>query len=302
MKQRIRVVGIVGRNEEFLLLKRVRGRIEEAPSWELPTGKIRFGEQPEEAMGRMMYEYLGVQVDSVKLKDVITFTGIAGASQQANLYVVYEIRLKPEARLVASERYSAYKFVKNVEMTGMKLDEATVQVLMIESGRAINANTEETARAAGAGISGVSGATGASGAVANGATIYIDGSSRGNPGPSGIGYYIVGEDGRLLKRGGEFIGFATSRVAEYYALKEGCEQAKELGLKRVRFVSDNLMLVNQMRGIYQVKNQDIRDIYNDVRKLLPSFEAVAFMHVKREMNAAADKEANLAIDRHFGRR
>ena len=105
----------------------------------------------------------------------------------------------------------------------------------------------------------------------------------------------------MIKRGGEFIGFATSRVAEYYALKEGCEQALELGLKRVRFVGDSLMTINQMRGIYQVKNQDIRDIYNDVRKLLTKFEAVAFMHVKREMNQAADKEANLAIDRHFGR-
>ena len=301
MKQRIRVVGIVSRNEEFLLLKRMRGRIEELPSWELPTGKIRFGEQPEEAMGRTMYEYLGVQVDSIKLKDVITFTGIAGASQQANLYIVYEIQLRPEARLVASERYSAYKFVKNIEMTGMKLDEATIQVLTIESGRVMP--TFRDLDAMGTGTTGqIEGGTtevSTVNAAASGATVYIDGASRGNPGPAGIGYYIVGENGRLLKRGGEFIGFATSRVAEYYALKEGCEQAIELGLKRVRFVGDNLMLVNQMRGIYQVKNQDIRDIYNDVQKLLPHFEAVAFMHVKRGMNQAADKEANLAINRHF---
>ena len=157
MKQRIRVVGIVSRNEEFLLLKRTMGRIEELPSWELPTGKIRFGEQPEEAMGRTMYEYLGVQVDSIKLKDVITFTGITGASQQANLYIVYIIQLKPEARLSTSERYSAYKFVKNAEMSGMKLDEATVQVLTIEGERAVPAllgsgeATKETVAAAASG-------------------------------------------------------------------------------------------------------------------------------------------------------
>jgi len=286
MKQRIRVVGIVSRNEEFLLLKRSRGRFEELPSWELPTGKIRFGEQPEEAMGRMIYECLGVQVDSVKLKDVITFIGLTGASQQANLYIIFDIRLKPEVRLVAGERYSAYKFVKSAEMNGMKLDEATLQVLTIESGRtdgyAKTATTEVTA-------------------VASGATVYVDGGSRGNPGPSGIGYYIVGEDGKELKRGGEFIGFGTSRVAEYYALKEGCEQAIELGLKRVRFVGDSLMLINQMRGIYSIKNQDILPIYNDIQKLLKNFEAVAFVHVKRSLNAAADKEVNLAIDRHFGR-
>ena len=287
MKQRIRVLGIVSRNEEFLLLKRSRGRFEELPSWELPTGKIRFGEQPEEAMGRMIYESLGVQVDSVKLKDVITFMGITGASQQANLYIIFDIKLKPEVRLVAGERYSAYKFVKNTEMSGMKLDEATIQVLTIES-RRID------------GYAGI-GITEEVTAVASGATVYVDGGSRGNPGPSGIGYYIVGEDGKEIKRGGEFIGFGTSRVAEYYALKEGCEQAIELGLKRVRFVGDSLMMINQMRGIYQVKNQDIIPIYNDIQRLLKNFEAVAFVHVKRTMNEAADKEVNLAIDRHFGR-
>ena len=288
MKQRIRVVGIVNRGEEFLLLKRSRGRFEELPSWELPTGKIRFGEQPEEAMGRMIYEYLNVQVDSVKLKDVITFTGLIGASQQANLYIVFDVKLRPEVKLVAGERYSAYKFVKNTEMTGMKLDEATMQVLTIESGRTVGGYVETRAS------SEVS-------AAASGATVYVDGGSRGNPGPAGIGYYITGEDGKLLKRGGEFIGFATSRVAEYYALKEGCEQAIELGLKRVRFVGDSLMTINQMRGIYQVKNQDILPIYEDIQKLLQKFEAVAFVHVKRSMNAAADKEANLAIDRHFSK-
>ncbi len=266
-----------------MLLKRFRGRIDTAPSWELPTGKIRFGEQPEEAMGRSMYEYLGVQVESMQLKDVITFTDLNESSQQANLYIIYDIKLKEGAKIVTAERYSAYKFVKNAEMSSIKLDEATVQVLMIEGGRVLSVPSAESM------------------AAASGATVYVDGGSRGNPGPAGIGYYIVGEDGKVIKRGGEFIGFATSRVAEYYALKEGCEQAIELGLKRVRFVGDSLMMINQMRGIYQVKNQDIRGIYQDVQGLLKQFEAVAFVHVKREMNSAADKEVNLAIDRHFGR-
>ena len=134
----------------------------------------------------------------------------------------------------------------------------------------------------------------------NGATVYVDGGSRGNPGPAGIGYYIVGENGEVLKRGGEFIGFATSRVAEYYALKEGIEQAIELGLKSVKFVGDNLMMINQMNGIYKIKNRDLLPIYADIRKLLAeNFEAISFVHVKRELNREADIEVNRAIDRHF---
>lgn len=284
MKQRIRVVGIVKKGEDILLLKKLRGRVEELPSWELPTGKIRFGEQPEEAMSRMFYETLGVQVSSVKLKDAITFTGLSGASQMGNLYIVYEVEL-PAAEKIAttSERYSAYKYVSVNDFSGMKLDDATASVISIENLRKAPAVSSEETRSA-----------------ANGATVYVDGGSRGNPGPAGIGYYIVGENGEVLRRGGEFIGFATSRVAEYYALKEGVEQALELGLSRVRFVGDNLMMINQMNGIFKVKNKDIMPIYQDIQKMLKKFEAVAFVHVKRNMNAAADKEVNKAINKHFG--
>ncbi|MBQ3306233.1 reverse transcriptase-like protein [Candidatus Saccharibacteria bacterium] len=283
MKQRIRVVGIVKKGEDILLLKKLRGRVEELPSFELPTGKIRFGEQPEEALSRMFSENLGVQVSSVTLKDAITFTGLSGASQMGNLYIVYEVSLPESAKIeVARERYSAYKYVAATDFSGLRLDEATVSVLQIENIRKASTTSSEEARSA-----------------ANGATVYVDGGSRGNPGPAGIGYYIVGENGEVLRRGGEFIGFATSRVAEYYALKEGIEQALELGLSRVRFVGDNLMMINQMNGIFKVKNRDILPIYNDIQKMLPKFEAVAFVHVRRNMNAAADKEVNRAINRHF---
>lgn len=281
MKQRIRVVGIIREGEDVLLLKRNMGRMEASPLWELPTGKIRFGEQPEEAMSRAIDEYLGVQVEKVSLADVITFVSLPGASRMSNLYIVFEVSLAEGQKLNPAERYSAYRYLKYGAANGVKLDDATLSVLEIESGRAGKKTEYRT--------------------VANGATVYTDGASKGNPGPSGLGYYIVGEDGHVLKHGGEFIGFATSRVAEYYALKEGCEQALDLGLKQVRFVSDSLMMVNQMKGIYQVKNQDLMPIYNDIQKLLAQFEAVAFVHVKREQNTEADKEANLAIERNFAR-
>lgn len=278
MKQRIRVVGIVKQGDEFLLLKRNLGRMEQQPTWELPTDKILMGEQPEEAMSRMMFENLGVEVTSLKLVDVTTFIALTGASRLSNLYIVYEMELPPEVKLAPSGRYTAYRYVKYGETTGLHLDDASLSVLEIELGR----GKRKVRRG-----------------VAHGATVYVDGGSRGNPGPSGLGYYIVDENGELLRHGGEFIGFATSRVAEYYALKEGIEQAIELGLKSVRFVSDSLMMVNQMNGIYQVKNKDLLPIYNDIQNMLKQFTAVAFVHVKREQNAEADKEVNLAIDRHF---
>ena len=297
MKQRIRVVGIVKSGEKILMLKKTIGRSEELPSWELPTGKIKFGEQPEEALVRSVYEYLGVEVTKLSLVDVITFINIAGSSQLGNLYIVYEIEL-PDTKIVPMERYTAYKYLYLDDLATLKLDDAAISVLEI-----LNSKTSHTSMMATYEKLANAHMTPATGKNAlNGATIYVDGGSKGNPGPSAIGYYIIGEDGKEIKRGGEFIGFATSRIAEYYAMKEGIEQAIELGLKRVRFVSDNLMMVNQLKGIYQVKNQDLMPIYADIKKLLDGFEAVAFIHVKRAQNAEADKEANLALEGHFKRK
>ncbi|MBQ3294442.1 reverse transcriptase-like protein [Candidatus Saccharibacteria bacterium] len=284
MKQRVRVVGILKEEGEVLLMKRRTGRSSEPVFWELPTGKIKFGEQPEEAMSRTALEYLGAEVKEVKLRDVVTFLAFEGASQMANLYIVYELGVKPGTKIRPNERYSAFKFLKKDEFSKVRVDEATSAVLELESEKSDNF-------AAGAGNYRE---------TVNGATVYVDGSSRGNPGPAGVGYRIVGENGEELARGGEFVGFATSRVAEYYALRTGVEKAVEMGLKRVKFIGDNLMMMNQMNGIYKIKNRDLLPIYADIRKMVAeNFEAVSFVHVKRELNGEADREANLAIDRHF---
>lgn len=280
MKQRIRVVGIIRDEEGVLVLKRGRGRSEAPVFWELPTGKIGFGEQPEESMARLLADSVGLSVTEIKLKDVITFLALEGASQLNNLYIIYEIKVLGGAKPEPSGRWTSYKYIK--DYTVVKLNEASISVLEIEDGK-LNPNKVDSRE------------------VANSAMVYVDGASRGNPGPAGIGYCIFSEDGKVLKRGGEFIGFATSRVAEYFALKEGIEQALEMGMKSVRFYSDSLMVVNQMNGIFQVKNHDIMTIHQDIENLLSKFEAVAFYHIPRLQNAAADKEANLAIERMVGK-
>lgn len=275
MKQRIRVVGIIKTEEGVLIFKRNRGRSEAPAFWELPTGKIKFGEQPEEAMARSLTEYTGLSATSIKLKDVITFLAPEGASQLSNLYIVYELIVRPTQKPAPRDRYTAYKFFKDAN-AGIRFDEASASVLEIEEGKTITRTSPRD--------------------TLNSITINVDGASRGNPGPSGVGYCIYGIDGKVIERGGEFIGFATSRIAEYYALKKGIERAIELNLKTVRFISDSLMVINQMNGIFSVKNQDILPIYRELQSKLRNFDAVSFTHVPRSNNTSADHEANLAID------
>ena len=277
MKQRIRVVGIIRTGDGVLILKRNRGRSEAPVFWELPTGKIKFGEQPEEAMVRSLAEYTDLTATSVKIKDVITFMALEGSSRLSNLYIVYEVGVPDSMKPNPHDRYSAYKYLKDFTNINVRLNEASLSVLEIIEEKITSGHISPRD-------------------TASSATVYVDGASRGNPGPSGIGYRIIDPDGRVLEQGGEFIGFATSRMAEYYAMKNGIEHAVQLGLKSARFVSDSLMVVNQLNGIFTIKNQDILPVYAAIQKLLANFDSVSFTHVPRSDNAVADAEANLAID------
>lgn len=281
------MTAICKRGNEVLFLKRAGGRVEGLSNFELPTGKIVFGEQPDEAMARIVYEYTGVQAASLKLSDVVTFTDLRNSSGQGNLYVVYEVQLQNEDVKITSERYLSYLWASSEKYTELELDEASNMVLRItnsklEQGTLAGRELGETDKN--------------ETAAQDSAIIYTDGGSRGNPGPSSLGYYIIDKNGREIKRGGEFLGFSSSRLAEYYGLKEGIEQAIELGLKHVDFRSDSLMLVNQMNGIYKVKNADLMQVHNDVLKLLEKLDSYSFMHVPRSQNVEADAEVNKVLD------
>jgi len=293
MKQRIRVSAICRKDGDILLLKRAGGRIDGVEvDFELPTGKIIFGEQPEEAMARVLYEHTGVKTANLQLMDVVTFTSLEGASQLGSLYIIYEVKLDDGAQVkITSERYSAYRWTPLTETPNYPLDEATMMVLQITSTKGVEVHSKLHRISSGEQVLPTS----------DFATIYTDGGSRGNPGPSGIGYYIVGPDGREIRRGGEFLGMSNSRLAEYYGLKEGLEQALELGLRRVNFMSDSLMMVNQMNGVYQVKNMDLMQVYSDVLGLLSKLESYSFTHVPREQNKEADAEVNRVIDENIAR-
>ena len=276
MKQRIRVVGIIRTGEGVLILKRSRGRSEAPVFWELPTGKIKFGEQPEEALVRALAEYTDLTARSIKIRDAITFLALDGASRLSNLYIIYDVTTehqKPKPR----DRYTAYKYIKDFASANVHLNEASTSVFEIIEGKITSSHISPRG-------------------TASSVTVHVDGASRGNPGPSGIGYYIIDQSGHILEKGGEFIGFATSRVAEYYAMKNGIEHARDLGIKSARFVSDSLMVVNQLNGIFTVKNRDILPVYDAIQKLLADFDSVSFTHISRSDNVIADTEANQAID------
>ncbi|HEY3961157.1 MAG TPA: reverse transcriptase-like protein [Gaiellaceae bacterium] len=128
------------------------------------------------------------------------------------------------------------------------------------------------------------------------ASLYTDGGSRGNPGPSAFAYVIEAEDGTVLAAHGETIGVATNNVAEYSGLVAGLRAALELQVSELDVVSDSELLVKQMRGEYKVKNEALRELSIEAGRVARQLGKVEYRHVLRAHNELADRLVNEALD------
>jgi ribonuclease HI len=130
--------------------------------------------------------------------------------------------------------------------------------------------------------------------------LYADGGSRGNPGPSASGFVLMDEDNKILEDKGVYLGVTTNNQAEYTALKLGLEAAKSRQVSEVDIYMDSLLVVNQMRGSFKVRNRDLWPIHAAIKDLLHAFKRVSFNHVPRELNKLADAAVNRALDEALG--
>lgn len=126
--------------------------------------------------------------------------------------------------------------------------------------------------------------------------IHIDGGSRGNPGPAGVGVVIIGPDGQVTERIHRYIGEATNNVAEYHALLLALERARTLGCTDLEVYSDSELLVRQIQGRYQVRNAALRPLFAKAQERIAGFRRFKIQHVPREQNAEADASANRGMD------
>lgn len=127
-------------------------------------------------------------------------------------------------------------------------------------------------------------------------TVYIDGASRGNPGPAGVGIIIYDEKKKLVDELCEYIGKTTNNVAEYQALLIALERARSLETETLIIYSDCELLVRQMAGEYRVKDKTLKDFYQRARKSLGNFRKVDIRYIARGRNKRADRLANKGIN------
>jgi len=126
--------------------------------------------------------------------------------------------------------------------------------------------------------------------------MFVDGASRGNPGPAAIGIIFTDMTGHVLWQVNRLLEEeATSNVAEYEALREGVLRALGQGWKKVHAFSDSELLVKQMLGQYKIKNPALQKAAAAVRRLIKQLDAFTIAHVKRDQNRLADRLATHAL-------
>jgi len=136
--------------------------------------------------------------------------------------------------------------------------------------------------------------------------VFTDGGSKGNPGPSSIGGvgYI---DGKKVFDFKKSIGIATNNDAEYQALIEALEKIRSTNIeirnnsqnlnfksvKQIQFFSDSRLMVNQVKGLFKVKNGRIKEYILIIRGLEQEINLpITYQYVPREENVEADKLVN----------
>ena len=126
--------------------------------------------------------------------------------------------------------------------------------------------------------------------------VFADGGSRGNPGPSASGFVILDKEDNVLVDKGVYLGVTTNNQAEYTALKLALEECIKNQVHEVEVYMDSLLVINQVRGIFKVKNRDLWPLHDSVKQLSQKFNHINFSHVPREFYKSADAAVNRALD------
>lgn len=126
--------------------------------------------------------------------------------------------------------------------------------------------------------------------------LFADGGSRGNPGPSASGFVLLDMQDAVITKSGLYLGVTTNNQAEYQAVRLGLEAAEKYGAQDVHVFLDSLLVVNQMKGIFKVKNRDLWPVHEALKSYVAQFKKVTFTHVPRELNKLADAAVNETLD------
>lgn len=125
--------------------------------------------------------------------------------------------------------------------------------------------------------------------------VFTDGGSRGNPGKAACAFVVYDDAGNIRQKRGKYLGVATNNEAEYHGVVEALSHS-ELGEEsHINFFLDSLLVVNQLNGLWKIKEPRLRELLMKVKQL-ENNRKITYAHVPREKNYEADLLVNETLD------
>ena len=126
--------------------------------------------------------------------------------------------------------------------------------------------------------------------------LFVDGASRGNPGPAAVGAVLYSSSGEKVAEVSRYVGETTNNVAEYLGVIYGLQEAVFLRADTVTIKTDSQLVARQLKGSYKVRDGKMKIFFDIARNLFRIFKKVEIQEIPREDNSVADLLANRALD------
>ena len=127
-----------------------------------------------------------------------------------------------------------------------------------------------------------------SGTQARDADLFVDGAADLHSQTAGIGGAVF-MDGKEIYCFSEPLLNKTNNEAEYTALLKGVKTILELKLVNINIYSDSELIVNQIKGKYNIKNDRMIVLHGQVMDALNGVKTWSIHHhIRREKNKRAD--------------
>jgi len=130
--------------------------------------------------------------------------------------------------------------------------------------------------------------------------IYCDGGARGNPGPGACAFVVI-KDKKIIHEESIFLGVVTNNIAEYNGVLNALRWLQENNsYSLIRFYLDSQLVVNQLNGVYKIKNDNLRKLRFTISELEKRIHSdLSYQYIPRERNKHPDKLLNEEIDENL---
>ncbi|XP_012848582.1 PREDICTED: uncharacterized protein LOC105968491 [Erythranthe guttata] len=116
--------------------------------------------------------------------------------------------------------------------------------------------------------------------------VFIDGSS--NQSGSGAGIMLVSPTGEEYEYAVRLTFRASNNEAEYEALIYALQLAAEAGADCLEVYSDSQLVVQQMKGVFETKDERMGDYCDKAKRLSSNFRRIILKQIPRSENERAD--------------